>query len=1004
MPGLISLCMIVKNEESVLQRCLESVKDGVDEIVIVDTGSTDKTKEIAKQYTDKVYDYKWNDSFSEARNFAQSKATSEWILALDADEFVDHQNLLELRDELKENKNDFNMCVVKIYNFAGRDAQTIFNNYHVRIYKNDPAIKYYRAIHEQLKRMDGKELRSHVSRLVVYHSGYLSYTVATKNKGLRNRTLINKEIKVEGQTGFDYFNLGNELVSQGKTERALDCYVKAYQKAPNIKFSWVGTCLIQICQCLVSLKRYQDTLNVIRDSEAIFNSYPDFKAIRGRVYFLQGRLDDALHELKEIIENQDKYQEALLSTDSISYLPNKWIGEIYEEKKDLKQAVMYYSKAFHDNRNDVELLTNYFGLLFRNSSFEELSHFFNDEKLLSGNEVNDLFLLKVILNFPESNKNTEKFIFQTRYIKKVDIKAKCLLINGKPAEALEQINQLPIKQRIAIFNIGVFDFSDYIIASLLSKQQDILISYGKQYKNTEGIINLLITGTGETDKDLPVYLTILERTICLQQFGLFEQLLDYRRAFDKSANIQIGHLLYHYHFNDLAVQFYQEAGKEQFDEQTYLNLINESKKNRLLEAAYNFSNQAVQRGFYHFQILKSIGKLAHQMRAEKLELSIQQLALKCYPDSHYLSEKTIWGEIRNKVALVYTPLSGSNITALVRQIPDEVKWRYQVNLIEQKNDLNYFNELLKNDVVVTTEGNYPFQKKSIQKEQKVIELWHGFPLKSMGLMDESEVGKEKIENQWVNVDAVVSYSNLYNQSMKKCFGIAESKFKILGVPRNDFLLRSDGKNNIRKMFHINNNDRFIFYMPTWRHTPRLNRNDGNRSWKNLFDIPEFNSERFEIFLKKHHYKLIVKLHPADERMFINRVPKSENILILSSTLLVDHQLDIYELLSGADLLITDYSSVYFDFLLLNKPIIFTPVDLESYQKTRGLILKPYEKWTPGPKVTTQHDLEDQIVKSMTDVNYFSKERENIKNIVHEYQDDHSTERVWKFIRSILEEE
>ncbi len=79
----ISLCMIVKNEEKVIGRCLDSVQDITDEIVIVDTGSTDCTKEIVSRYTDKVYDFQWIDDFSAARNFAFSQATKSYILWLD---------------------------------------------------------------------------------------------------------------------------------------------------------------------------------------------------------------------------------------------------------------------------------------------------------------------------------------------------------------------------------------------------------------------------------------------------------------------------------------------------------------------------------------------------------------------------------------------------------------------------------------------------------------------------------------------------------------------------------------------------------------------------------------------------------------------------------------------------------------------------------------------------------------------------------------------------------
>lgn len=98
----ISLCMIVKNEEKILDRCLRTVADLVDEIIIVDTGSTDATKEIASGYTDKLYDFQWIDDFSAARNFAFSKATKEYIYSADADEVLNEENRERFRI-LKEN-------------------------------------------------------------------------------------------------------------------------------------------------------------------------------------------------------------------------------------------------------------------------------------------------------------------------------------------------------------------------------------------------------------------------------------------------------------------------------------------------------------------------------------------------------------------------------------------------------------------------------------------------------------------------------------------------------------------------------------------------------------------------------------------------------------------------------------------------------------------------------------------------------------------------------------
>jgi glycosyltransferase involved in cell wall biosynthesis len=99
----LSLCMIVKNEEKFLPRCMESIKGLVDEIIIVDTGSTDSTIEIAKRYNAKIYHHQWENSFSKARNYSLKYATCKWILILDADEEVGRKNAHKLKEVIKEN-------------------------------------------------------------------------------------------------------------------------------------------------------------------------------------------------------------------------------------------------------------------------------------------------------------------------------------------------------------------------------------------------------------------------------------------------------------------------------------------------------------------------------------------------------------------------------------------------------------------------------------------------------------------------------------------------------------------------------------------------------------------------------------------------------------------------------------------------------------------------------------------------------------------------------------
>ncbi|AUN08280.1 glycosyltransferase family 2 protein [Clostridium botulinum] len=108
----ISLCMIVKNEEITLERCLNCGEDFVDEIIIVDTGSTDKTKEIAKKFTDKIYDFEWLQDFAAARNFSFSKATKEYIFYLDADDIIleeDQKKLKKLKSSLDKSIDSVTM-------------------------------------------------------------------------------------------------------------------------------------------------------------------------------------------------------------------------------------------------------------------------------------------------------------------------------------------------------------------------------------------------------------------------------------------------------------------------------------------------------------------------------------------------------------------------------------------------------------------------------------------------------------------------------------------------------------------------------------------------------------------------------------------------------------------------------------------------------------------------------------------------------------------------------
>ena len=341
----------------------------------------------------------------------------------------------------------------------------------------------------------------------------------------------------------------------------------------------------------------------------------------------------------------------------------------------------------------------------------------------------------------------------------------------------------------------------------------------------------------------------------------------------------------------------------------------------------------------------------------------------------------------NKIALIMSNNSGSNTYALYKMMPDEFKSKYEVVLINERNrNNNYYLDLFESKLVVHTHSNF------FSDTQLNIQLWHGFPLKTLSYMaNYSSDIKAKNNIQWDKSDLIVSYSQTYSTLMNACFGIDGSKYVVTGVPRNDLLLKNNSKAEFFELIGKKaSNKKIIFYMPTFRETLYGQKN-GIKEQFNILDIKDFNNEKFDTYLGKQNLVLIIKFHPlhVDQATDCIKNARLKNIYALEDTKLMEANLDLYEVINAADLLITDYSSIYFDYLLLDRPIIFTPLDLEEYEKDRGFLVEPYDFWAPGPKCYNLEQLTEEITKCLNDDNYYKKEREAICNIVHHYKDANS---------------
>ncbi|MFD2706486.1 glycosyltransferase [Salibacterium lacus] len=252
----ISLCMIVKNEEEVLARCLDTVKDLVEEINIVDTGSDDRTVEIAKSYTDRVFYFEWTGSFTEARNESFRYATQEYTLYLDADDVL----LEKDREKLKALKENLDPAVdsVSMYYNAGMDE---FGNITLqyrrnRLLKTSRNFKWQGDVHNYLV-VSGHIINSDIA---VTHK-------KTSHATGRNLDIYSKKI-AKGETfgARDYFYYGNELRENGYPEEAIESYTKNIE----MKEGWVED---KVYACLNRGDCYRFIGDLDKELASLFESF-----------------------------------------------------------------------------------------------------------------------------------------------------------------------------------------------------------------------------------------------------------------------------------------------------------------------------------------------------------------------------------------------------------------------------------------------------------------------------------------------------------------------------------------------------------------------------------------------------------------------------------------------------------------------------------------------------------------------------------------------------------
>jgi len=391
----LSLCMMVRNEEACLPACLSSVKDVVDEMIVVDTGSTDRTADVAKAYGARVYHHPWEQDFSRHRNQSLSYATGDWILILDADEELRSGDGARLHEILLAEGFDSVMFIVVNF-FNNRTSQSRFNQ--VRLFRRKPEIRYSGIVHNQLLGCS-----STISSAVrIHHYGYDLDPKRMEAKFQRTSSLLKKRIQEEPGNFRHYHDLAISYSMNRMPEEAASWGIKAIEisgkdeKKGGVLILWthfiVASSLLimrdfpsAIAWALKALERFPDHMDSLFVLAMAFRDMKDWPRVKeaalrylyvheileddparlgylvlnsaGEIWKVHLALGEAFLETESPGEAEKSFEKAVRFTPARSWA-HKGVAECYKNRSMGQEAIFHYERALESDPHSPGLLMN----------------------------------------------------------------------------------------------------------------------------------------------------------------------------------------------------------------------------------------------------------------------------------------------------------------------------------------------------------------------------------------------------------------------------------------------------------------------------------------------------------------------------------------------------------------------------------------------------------------------------------------------------------------------
>ena len=345
----ISVCMIVRDEEKVLKRMLDCVKKFADEVVIVDTGSSDKSIEIAYKYTDNVYNFNWNNDFSQARNYSFSKATCDFIMWLDADDIILEDDIMRIWDFKLSKKSEYDVLFLKYVTAYNDNYKPEFSFYRERIVRRSKNFMWHDPVHEVLI-TSGKKAFLDIN---IFHA---KLEVKSKSRNLEiYKSYIASGNRLSPRQQFYY---ARELYYNGYIDDA----IKNFTGFLDSHLGWIenniDSCLC-LAKCYESKKDYEKALRSLFRSFCMAKPRAEILCEVGAIFIELKRYDDAIYWFKQAKNIKPNLKNGgFVNLDAYNFTPNLQLCVCYFYKGNKKRAQHYHKLAKKEKPNHSSVLFN----------------------------------------------------------------------------------------------------------------------------------------------------------------------------------------------------------------------------------------------------------------------------------------------------------------------------------------------------------------------------------------------------------------------------------------------------------------------------------------------------------------------------------------------------------------------------------------------------------------------------------------------------------------------